>query len=250
MNPRTVGGLAALFLATALPATAATGPATASATIGNFSYRLIDLTPNDGQTPSLRLGTWSSDPFAIIFSDTAYRNQLVQHFRHDDGDVSVQFGDDVASAGMTLQNGHAAVGIGDRSGRAEASSFAYFDLSPNTRLEFLAYATGSTAVGAGEQAYADAGLSGKRFAGSATPETDIYDMLFTNQPGSRERWVEVDVTSGADPVSGYMTVVARAGASSLAPPTTPVPEPAHAAMLLAGLLLLLPRLRPGFRAPA
>ncbi|MGJ7915680.1 hypothetical protein ACI48D_09425 [Massilia sp. LXY-6] len=163
--------------------------------------------------------------------------------------MHAQYGNDTYSAGVNLQDAHAGIGMGDRSGRAEASTFSYFTLSPNTRLEFLAYATGSTAADAGSQAYADAGLYGKRFAGSTTPETDIYDMLFVNQPGSQQRLVEVDVVSGAEPVSGYMTVSARVGASNSAP-AAPIPEPAHAAMLLAGLLLLLPRLGDRFRAPA
>jgi hypothetical protein len=204
------GLLAGALLAAALPAAAADSPASASASasIGSFSYKLVDLTPDDGQTPSLTLSPWSSAPFANIYSDAGYRGaQLVLDFRHDD-----------------------------------ASTFAYFTLSPNTRLAFLAYATGSVAADAGNAAYAAAGLSGKRFAGSTTPETDIYDTLLVNRPGSQQHWVEVDVDSGADPVSGYMTVFASVAASNSVP-AAPVPEPAHAAMLLAGLLLLLPRLR-------
>jgi hypothetical protein len=235
--------LAGALLAAALPAAAADSPASASASasIGSFSYKLVDLTPDDGQTPSLTLSPWSSAPFANIYSDTGYRGaQLVLDFRHDDGDVRAQYGADVSSAGIRLQEAHAAIGIADRSGRADASTFAYFTLSPNTRLAFLAYATGSVATDAGNEAYAAAGLYGKRFAGSTTPETDIYDSLLVNRPGSQQHWVEVDVDSGADPVSGYMTVFASVAASNSA---APVPEPAHAAMLLAGLLLLLPRFR-------
>jgi hypothetical protein len=273
MNHRTTHALATIALAVAAPIAAAS--ATSASGLGAVTITLIDLDPNDGVNPSIvfapdpggmsgatvsgELRSWTPD-------DERYRE-----FRSVgiDQAASVQAGRDIA---MASSSGHvtglagigfSAIGAQGQAGSDAASRGTYdvtaqsawtnFTLSAHTAVRFSAsgWAQGSTSTGGDpdtgwdEAGGALAGLHLGHADGQGNVMWDDAEQIATasyttdasgHVRGDAQSWsglLSVGFSNDtADSTSGTFVAEARAFGHSA---VSPVPEPASAAMLLAGL---------------
>jgi hypothetical protein len=231
-------GFAAAALTAAGPASA---QSTASAFVGNLSYQLIDLAPDDGIDPYLTFtGSTTTFAHASLYSDTTFTNVI---------DDSQSSGADFSTANVSNPNGTADssaspdavianTSITGNSGWTLAQGISDFILSPNTRLIFTV-----TASVDAEPDFTENGL-GYAFAGAllyGEVANDSSDGTTSFSSGTfslflrEDRTLSAVVDSQAFETVGWVGIQAQAESLSLA---SPVPEPASVGMLAAGLGLL------------
>ncbi|WP_223164819.1 PEP-CTERM sorting domain-containing protein [Massilia mucilaginosa] len=235
VNKRTLCTLAALAAAWA-PAQANTS--TASASIEQFQYRLVDLDLNDGIDASITFGT----DIRSLYTEAAGQIQQLS----TSGSTSLVTAS--GSAGGTLSDtallAHSSmthtVPYDDTplSFLNQGSRVTEFILSPNTELIF-------TAVGKVEQQ-----LDGRFFQSGS--RVRMQGALFADAGAGRPKQFYKEYSlgyhSGSASVNLYGSLIsdakARQGQFSLEVetrlwgPVTPVPEPSTYAMLLAGTFVL------------
>lgn len=220
----------ALAAAVALPAAA---QSTASASIENFGFRLIDLDLHDGIAPSITFGPGVS---YSVTSITDLNGNLVQQMRTDSfGPVGFNsmygggkgFTDAItASASLEVLSG---------SGYSNAVNAFYFVLSANTRVEFTADALASSYFSASTgNSFAQALMTGslKDSHGNLLTGADT-DLNTRGSMTAGPMFLSLSTQDSA--LSGSLIMKIETNGSSM---ISPVPEPASYAMLAAGASLL------------
>jgi hypothetical protein len=235
---------AALAAASLAVAPAALAQSTASASVGNLSWQLIDLTPGDGIDPTFMFtGPTNNLANSTLYSDTQFGNIAA---------TSNASGSDIASVFVNNANGNASAfgspsGVSSgtamfsNSGSSIAQSTMDFVLSANTRLivtvsGFVDAEPDFTEGGLGF-AFAQALLYGQVSNSSSDGITTFSSSMNTTFL-REERTLSAIVDTQNVEASGFLAMQAIAQSVSLAPPLSAVPEPASVAMLLGGLLLL------------
>lgn len=255
---------AVLTLAAAAPSFAAT---TASGTVSNIGFELIDLDLNDGITPSLNFnvtgGYYFEDPYTELtladqrsgYNNTQRQNQTISQPYQSSASYAPSGGTALnASAsvtgrlfdGLTMQAQASSAGGEAGANSLATSGHVHFILSPNTALRITAdlYATAARAPGLTDGgSYADVQF----LIFENVPESTSYsrpDGFFaaTYTPGVSSglfQAAHVDYlinNRSTGSITNMMSFNAYASAQTLA--TSPVPEPATYGMLLAGLGVL------------
>lgn len=240
MKPiRLVAALASLTLAT-LPAHAASG--SASASITNFSYQLIDLDLTDNITPSI---TWSYYPSWIFV--TAEPNY--QH--RESGELGTL---ELVNAVGGVNGTTAQDGVSTRAYFTSTldSSSLYFDgwvshgkdftLSPSTGLLISATASLSLAREADNHGHASVWMAGGFDTIGTTQDFDaqaFQQRYITYQSGERDYLLSAYLRTGKEARDGTIVLSAESYAQAYPTPVAmPVPEPATYGMLLAGALVV------------
>lgn len=233
--------LAAAAFGAALPAHA---QSSASAFVGNLSFQLIDLAPDDGIAPYLNFtGASSTFAHASLYSDSSFATLAAD---------SQSSGEFLSSAGVTTTSGtanasgsptavFADTSVLSNSGSSVSFGTMDFVLSPYTRAILTVTATVDaepdfTEGGLG-QAFASALLYGQVANDSSAGVTDfsssVYSLFLRE-----ERSLSAVIDAQAFEASGFVAIQALAESASFATPVSAVPEPASVAMLLAGLTAL------------
>jgi hypothetical protein len=213
----------------------ATAPAlaqqAAGVSVGQLSYQLIDLTPDDGIDPWIGVNSYATLAYAHVYDQegkeiegTEIGHAGTAGFDNAYASLHLKAEDDRASVLLTLHSGY---------GFVSASRSFRFVLSPNTQVVFSAdadmWATPEAPGVSWPTAIAELygslhGINdGERFSSSLYLEDGTQHGRLSITAASEGEWVD-----------GYLAFDAYAVAESHA---LPVPEPAPALMLLAGLAL-------------
>jgi len=238
--------LAGAILATA--AVPASAQSIAGAFVGNLSYQLIDLAPDDGIDPSITFtGATSSFAASFLFSDPFFTNVSATSTASgtDTSDAFLSTSDGIAIAVGSPFAVSASTTMFSNSGATLAQSTMDFILSPNTRVIFTVTASVNalhdfTEGGLGT-ALASGVLYGQISNSSSAGITDFSSSVFSTL-FAEDRTLSAVVDSQGLEATGWLGMQAAAQSSSFA---APVPEPASLGMLAAGLGMLtgLGRLR-------
>lgn len=229
--------LAASALAPLSPALAQDDPPhySTGALVGNVTYKLIDLAPDDGIDPWIGLNTYSIDAYAHVYDQQG--NHIdgfdtgalgTASFANGYAAAWTQLREDGVQAGLELFSGY---------GYASANKDFRFTLAPHTEVTFSADATLWALHGVvpeHDTVTAIAELFGSlRGAGDedGVPFSTRLQIAQDNSAGT----LSLSVRSGDDWALGHVTISAYGLAESHA---LPVPEPAMPAMLLGGMGLL------------
>jgi hypothetical protein len=230
-------GLAAAA-ATALPASA---QSTASASLGNLSIQLIDLAPGDGINPSLTFtGNTSAFASATIYLDPAFTNVAVDDtlFGIDNLAVHASNASGDADAFASAFSVSAGTIMFSNSGFSLAQGTSDFILSPNTRAIFTVTANVSALPDFGEGGLGSAFASALLYGQVANDSSDGVTSFSSNLSSglfSEQRSLSAVIDSREVEAIGWLGLQVSAESLSLA---SPVPEPATAGMLAAGLGVL------------
>jgi hypothetical protein len=224
--------LAALLLA---PPAFAQDAATATSTIGNFGYELVDLLPNDGIAPSVQLSSGQRRSEANLLS---YPNRAPVAQAHSLDYASVEVNANGSTARSTLAPSQARTDVSAVTAMY-SEGFAYdtinFVLSPHARLIFSGDAHINVQQNLDSNVYASAKIFGE-IPGSPFLSTRAqFSSSIESALGENEQMLSVAVNSGAEETAGYVQFRTDAGAVSRVPA---IPEPSPALMLCAGLGLL------------
>ena len=228
--PSLVAALLAIGSGTAFAATV-----TVSGSVTNFRYQLIDLTPNDGVSPSIQFN-WGLSPKGALYTQPDWTRLYAANDNRDAQPVNLTMGGSTLSGQVTLDAVTLDMRIVAGSGEAYMENLGFYTLSPNTRVIFSADATIAKSVEPGGFGAGWAGL-----AGMIDPVPGEVPISFTGgalEAGDRPAsgLVSVSGESGAQSASGAMFITVYGRASSAF--TSPVPEPSAASMCAAGLALL------------
>jgi hypothetical protein len=218
--------VAALATAAALPAAA---QSTASASVEHLGFRLVDLAPNDGVTPSI---TFGSGVRYSMTSITDLNGTLVEQMRTDNfGPVGFNTMYGGGNSFTDAYTASASLNVLSGSGYSNAVNAFYFVLSANTRVEFTADGLASSYFAASTgNAFAQALMTGSLKDSSGNmligSDTDI------NARGSMTSGpLLLSLSTQDSALSGSLIVKIETNGSSM---VSPVPEPASAAMLAIG----------------
>lgn len=220
------GAIAILAAGGAAPALAQQA---AGVSVGNLGYRLIDLTPDDGIDPWIGLNSYATLAYAQVYDQEG--NEIdgtridrfgTAGFDNDYASLHVDAREAQASIQLTLHSGW---------GYAAADRSFRFILSPNTQVVFSAEADMWARPEAPGVSWptAIAELHGSLHG---INDGERFTSAFHLTDGSQQGTLSVTAASQGEWVDGYLAFNAYAVAESHA---APVPEPASAAMLLAGL---------------
>lgn len=223
---------AALFLSS-LASTASATVVNVDATITNFRYQLIDLTPDDGLSPWIRFD-WMPSPKATLFYDPNWSREYAHNDNRDDQAVVLQHGADIVRGQVRPKLISLDLHIAEGSAQVFMERIASYSLSPNTGFVFSADATLSSSVAPGPQLYSYAGMSGMFMSAPDAVPLSFEGGALSSPGRPVSGTVSVGGASGALEGSGGLFLGANAIVSSL----SPVPEPGRAALLAAGLALL------------
>jgi hypothetical protein len=224
--------------ANALPASA---QSTASASVGDLSIQLIDLAPDDGIAPSLTFtGVTSTFANAIVYSDPDFTNVAVEDLSTgaDNSPANASNASGTAAAFASTLTVTAATNMFSNSGWTLAQGTMDFILSPNTRAIFTVTASVSalpdfTEGGLGS-AFGSALLYGEIANNTSSGVTSFSSNVISSFLGE-QRTLSAVIDSQDLETPGWVGMQATAESLSLA---SPVPEPATAGMLAAGLGVL------------
>ncbi|MBQ5949464.1 PEP-CTERM sorting domain-containing protein [Massilia sp. ST3] len=224
-------GLAAWFIASGAVAQTAPAPAGAEASLGQLRYELVDLTPDDGQAPWLTLApSYRGMTARIGGNDTEGPAKDLSA----NGTLELEAGADHGWGELRddgLANGASA---GDSMVAVSGWASYLFWFSPNTRVIFQvdgrSFTPGDDPQG---DYHAAVGMSGAWYRPEGPQEARV-DLASSDGQGLREGLLELTMRSDSAASNGSLNLNAYAWAS-----VSPVPEPAQAAMLLAGGVGLL-----------
>ena len=226
--------LAGMGLAAA-PASAAD---TVTSNFSNWTYRLVDLTPNDGIAPAL---TFYTEPYY-----NKYRSAISQGWdnivRGDDLTPAVWSTEGEQGSVSNSLNGVAlSISTENKGLAASAQQEVKFRLTPNTLLEFVMSGDVSVAApsGAATSFYTELRINLDGY----TNESYALDRRHFYTTGDKHYDLFGMVSSSGEEMSGQMEFLASASITgpAVVTPTNPlpaVPEPGSYAMLLAGLGVL------------
>lgn len=219
---------------------ASSAEATATASITDFSYTLVDLDLNDGVSPSLTV----FHPYYAVGVANYLDGSGFPHSGHSLQTLGTASIDDDSGKAVSSYDGttaSSALTIHELSPYFTSHTMAQwgFTLSQNTSVTLTGYGTihaeqiDGLDTGAYSQIYAsyDAAPSGPY-------STYLSDDLNTNNGNDQSRVMSVTFRSGTSEINGFLgfsTFAAGIGSSAVA---TPVPEPSTYALLICGLLTL------------
>jgi hypothetical protein len=223
---------AALFVATMGAASTAAAQSTASASVTNVNYQLIDLNPYDGIAPSITFGGLPAAANVVLYGDPGYTNPVLSDSILNYGTVSINNASGTAFAEIQETSNRSQVQVFSNSGFATSLTEFSFVLSANTRLIFTADASVTGTIDpAGGNVDATAWLQLGFPNEDGTNGQFNRSYLYTTD-GDRSGHLLALLDSGAGLTNGTYAFGTESSASSLA---APIPEPASVAMLLAGL---------------
>lgn len=269
-----------IFTTLALSATlavplSASAQVSASGTLNNFSYTLVDLLPNDGIAPSLSIvkPRYPDSNGTRAYADISQSgpNEVREigedrtralYSRALDAGISVPEGSVVSTIGGTnfqsldLRTAAATTRNAGHRRTAIASNFMIIDefvLSPGTQIRFFADVNASTATTAAntnflaQSSKVTAAMSFEGYLPSWYPdahtEFELRAPYWNGSPLSHsasERLSIMFENTEAKTLNLKLSISLWAEANSFdtTPSTSPVPEPATYGMLLAGLALV------------
>lgn len=235
MSSKHAFATAALLVAAMGAASTAAAQSTASASINNVNYQLIDLNPYDGIAPSITFGGLPAAANVVLYGDTGYSIPVLSDGSLTYGPISISNASGSAFAEIQEASGASRVEIFSNSGFGASLTEFSFVLSPNTRLIFTGDASVSAVTdpaggNASATAYLQVGFSNE---GGTTDVFNRSTLLSTD--GDRSGHLLALIDSGAMAMNGTYAFATDSEASSLA---APIPEPASVGMLLAGLGVL------------
>lgn len=212
----------------------AAGPVSASASLTNFRIELIDLRPDDGLTPWIEFGTRNgaltmelNSYWPFYEQDTMTSTRLTT--------LDLVLGDNRAWGAADAFGASARSSSLDRAAMSAVYSNLSFSLSPYTQVVFR----GDVAASADfnphvEQSFLDVGFTGylSDWWSGYQPLAAGYS---SDSGGSFDGTLSLNARTQADGAYGYLSMYAS---TQVWAPVTQVPEPAHGAMLLAGLAVL------------
>jgi hypothetical protein len=238
MNLKSALTAGALAACAALATGTASAQQTATASLNNFHYQLIDLNTSDGITPYISFSAGSSAHAGAYLFDNFDQTfpAVTQDVLFSHGEVFTSNANGAAHAFSFADQVHSDVQIGYLSGLAESFTLQGFTLSPNTLLVFSADASVESSFNRGEGVgYAMAQLSG----GYSVSDTNSvsFDSSLLSNPGEGlfSTTLSTAITSGNAELTGWVNYSTEANAVSY---VSAVPEPASLGMLVAGLGML------------
>lgn len=240
-HPRT--SAAALFAAGMLTfAPAHAGHGTATASLSNIQFELIDLDLTDNITPSITFSRKLASESVILRSG----NDSVQGSSSGFNTISRTVPDASVSAGATPTSlkveAHAGTVTSNLNATASASQTMYFVLSPSTRLSFSAQADAVLENEGIMMAWSSASLGASiDMLINGVFGNETVSMTLRDTKGERSRFLHGSIDTGASVGKGTLSASTSArfiNASGMTVPMSPVPEPASYAMLAAGLLVI------------
>lgn len=207
----------------------------ATATIGNFSYQLIDLAPEDGIDPWIALSPDQYYGYALLYGTSDLTPVTTSLNRFDAGTISaVSPGATAASSGLAHE-GVVSLNLSANSASVYTQDRLDFVLSPNTLAVFYANADINGTFDPNAFAMSsDARLYSEVVVAPGTGVQRNTSVLANYDPIDMQAPLTIAVRSDANGLEGDIRLTASITAEAL----SPVPEPAEAAMLLAGLALL------------
>jgi hypothetical protein len=206
--------LATLAFVAAAPVLA---QATASASLNQLTWQLVDDDLTDGVTPSLVFDdAWSIQLSANLPGSLPYQSATGNAF----GTISAVDAYGIAHAGTGLDLVQSSATAYSNGAGSFAMNRHYFTLSANTSVTF--FADGHLAVSDGGD------------IGSARAAANIYSYAGDGPDQSFDIRASSSVFALDGPVRGWVDISTYTNVESL----VPVPEPAAPAMLLGGLGLL------------
>jgi hypothetical protein len=251
--------VAVLAAALSLVAMTAGASAVTSVQLSDFQFRLIDLDPSDGITPSIDLSAY---PGSLVYAG-GYFDQGSSVFGPAQISASFESGFlEQASITNDLTNGGSATTLASVSDSTKNYRFAgstvilgvqdstaLFTLSPHTELvmsgtvDVTAATTQVDGFTGSAEAFAEFAFS-TATTGFNDIDTDFAEVFIG---GDSERSLQSDLsvtlsnTSDASMQGGFY--VRLSSNASILPIRTPVPEPGNVALMLAGLAGLVPLVR-------
>lgn len=264
--------IGAALLAAAFHAGAAYAQATGTTTLGNLTYTLVDLDPNDGITPSLTWGTWPVNSPNDLYSNggvsAELRNGWEGHgpreslFLPGPAPAEVSLGSDYMSAHSLLHQRESqqtvemiltpSADMGDSDVNRHARVFANsgnvgFQLSDNTRVVFTVEGQATGSVTRGDEFYERFQTYNFLFLwlGSTNYQTDFDLFTVESAEGSFEAGADhqftlslaADNRSGAmlSGMTGFSSSTEAISMVRTAQLPSPIPEPDSLPLYLAGL---------------
>jgi hypothetical protein len=225
--------MAAILAAAVTTAPAALAENTASASLRNFTYELIDLTPEDDSFPSITFDGAFGFSQAVLYS---IEGDLLG-FGGTEVFGSAGFANNWGSgSGFVAKDGvggqlniHSGIGI------AISENLVNFVLSPNTQVIFsalsdvAAFYDPDTAA-----AFGSTTLLGELLDSSGATSLQ-FSSLMPISYGHNSGMLSVVANSAGSYTNGWISMQSETVVLSVA---APVPEPASAALMLAGLGLV------------
>jgi len=225
--------MAAVLAAAVTAAPAALAQNSASATLRNFTYELIDLTPDDDSLPSITFDGAFGFSQAVLYS---IEGNLLGYggtevfgsggFANNWGSGSGFVTNDAVGGQLKVYSG---IGI------AISENLVNFVLSPNTRVIFsalsdvAAFYDPDTAAAYGSTAMLGELLDSN--GGASLQFSSTMPLAYGHNSGM----LSVTANSAGSYASGWISMQSETVVLSVA---APVPEPVSAALMLAGLGLV------------
>jgi hypothetical protein len=238
MNLKSALTAGALAACAALATGTAGAQQTATASLNNFQYHLIDLNLSDGITPYISFGPGSSAHAGAYLFDNFDQTfpAVTQDVLFSHGEVLATNANGTAHAFSFADQVHSDVQIDYLSGLARSFTTQGFTLSPNTLLVFSADASVESSFGREAGAgYAMAQLSGGYNVSDTNTANFLSSLLSNPGEGLDTATLSTAITSGNAELTGWVEYSTEANAVSY---VSPIPEPASLGMLVAGLGVL------------
>lgn len=239
MTPKHVTplALACAFAGATLAAPALAQSASASASLSGFTYQLIDLDAADGIAPQV---SFFDEKYATRAEHSFYQPGHVQSGKQP-GSVAIDSGYAQASATIAAASSSVTAqyssALGYNQVWAQANREVRFTLSPNTGIMFSALANAAIEADTPITGWASARISGWVEQAIGLNSGIYFSDLLTRREGELDYNLSAFGYAGSAGGNGYVEFSSDLMLSHFNP-TSPVPEPAGAAMLLAGLALV------------
>ncbi|MCE3607954.1 PEP-CTERM sorting domain-containing protein [Massilia sp. P8910] len=240
-HPRNIA--AALFIAAMLAyAPAHAGHGTASASLSNIQFELIDLDLTDNITPSITFSTKRASGSVSIQSGSDKAQGSWSGFNSVSRSVPNASINASAAPTSLHAEAHADSVPSTLMATATASQTLYFTLSPSTRLSFSAQADAVMDNQGINQAWSTASLGASiDMLINGVLGNETVNMYLRGTTGEHSRFLHGTVDTGASVGTGTLSASTSARFFhnvGVAAPMSAVPEPETYAMLAAGLLVI------------
>jgi hypothetical protein len=212
----------------------------ASASFGDYRYELVDLNPGDGIDPGISFYNGAVTAQAHVY-DTPYATGTPRYSMSDDARTIAGFSVDSNGVYLvayhTQTSGDADLEIAHGSGNLSAWSTSGFLLAPYTQVTFTVYGRVNEVNSPGNISSGTVTISGRLHEPDGGLLEDRASLV--SDMGTTGDDLSITLRTGADQLYGEYEFRNDVTAQVL----SPVPEPASAAMLAAGLCLIGVRAR-------